>query len=262
MLAMCGRFVCIVLSLTLAGFAHSDETLWAKGVSEQSGWFDFNKSPNRSDSNLCWAIAASNLISWWQNQQMNLPGDVPRGDSVWHTFRTAFTNLGSDPDEGLRWWFTGGYTPRVSALGLPSAVLKNATLGGYYKERGEQFFRSLYYRDRRVNMPVSVLSKALYEGVSRGDAFWIGVSYLKRDGKRYTHSLNVWGIDVEKSNADVPKILAIYMTDSDDGRVVLHRIPMREKDGRLLFDCPKHRFYGRIGDITVNNFTALRAELK
>ncbi len=262
MRAMCRRFICIVLSLMLGGFAHGGETLWARGVSEQSGWFDFNKSPNRTDSNLCWAIAAANLVSWWQNQQAKLPLNVPKGFSVWGTYRSAFTNLGSDPDEGIRWWFTGAYAPRESSSGLPCAVIRDTSLGGYYKARGDKFYQSLYYRDRRVNMPASVLSKALYEGFSRGDAFWIGVSYLKRDGRRYTHSLNLWGVDVEKIEGGTPKILAIYMTDSDDGRVVLHRIPMREKAGRLLFDCPNHRFYGRIGDITVNNFTALRVESK
>lgn len=48
------------------------------------------------------------------------------------------------------------------------------------------------------------------------------------------------------------------MADSDDRRRTLHRIPLRESDGMLRFDCPQHPLYGRIGEISVSNYTGLR----
>jgi len=122
----------------------------------------------------------------------------------------------------------------------------------------EADWRKLLYRDRSPQVPAAAFTRAFTEGFGRGDAFWVGVSFLKPDGQRYTHAITVWGVDCERDETGAFRLTALYMADSDDGRRALHRIPLREQDGSLMFDCAAHPLYGRIGDITVNNYTGIR----
>lgn len=241
--------------LGMSGFVRG-ETLWAAGVNEQGGWFDFDKARDASDSELCWAVTAANLIAWWQTQRVDaVQTGTPVGDKVWQVFRESFSNEGSDPDEAMNWWFSGVYEPQQSPDGLPASVLLRQDSGKYYPGLD---WKKLLYRDRSPRVSAAAFACAFAEGFGRGDAFWVGVSFLKPDGKRYTHAITVWGVDCERDAAGNVRLTALYMADSDDRRRTLHRIPLREADGMLLFDCPQHPLYGRIGEITVNNYTGLR----
>lgn len=232
------------------------ETLWASGVNEQKGWYDFNKSPDRSDSELCWAITAANLIAWWQEHRADVVRpEIPQKQQVWQVFRASFNNQGSDPDEAMNWWFSGVYEPRQSPSGLPNAVVIRRDAGAYYPGMD---WKRLLYRDRSLLVSAEAINRTFSDGFRRGDAFWVGVSFLKPNGKRYTHAVTVWGVDCDQDSAGKMRLTALYMADSDDGCRALHRIPLRVKDGRLMFDCARHPIYGRIGDITVNNYTGLR----
>lgn len=181
------------------------------------------------------------------------------GDEVWDIYKQTFTNVGSDPDQGIRWWYSGKYDP-MFADEVPSAAITTDATGSYYADRegqGDEFFHKLIYRGRGNQVNAETVTRALYEGFSRGDAFWIGVSFYRRNGELHTHSLSVWGVDVEPTADATPKVVALYMTDSDDGNRCLHRIPLKVEDGMLKFDCPQHPLYGRIGDITITNYTGL-----
>ncbi|MBR5214209.1 MAG: IdeS/Mac family cysteine endopeptidase [Akkermansia sp.] len=239
------------------------ETYWATGVSQESGWYDFNKARNGAQSELCWAICASNLIAWWQNarEEQDLPPNIPMGDEVWEVVKNSFTNEGSDPDQGLRWWFSGKYEPMTPATGEACAAVTTDTTGGYYQDYrgdGERFIWNLLYRMRGSQVNNLTVSQALYDGFRRGDAFWVGVEYYRHDGNQYTHSLSVWGVDAELKEDGTPRITAIYMTDSDDRCRYLHRIPLKEENGMLKFDCTDHPLYGPIGDITITNYTGMK----
>lgn len=232
------------------------ETLWAAGVNEQGGWYDFNKMRDRSDSELCWAITAANLIAWWQEHRADVVrSDIPQKEKVWQVLRESFNNEGSDPDEAMNWWFSGEYKPLQSPDDMPHAVVVRQDAGAYYPGMD---WRKLLYRDRSPQVPAAAFTRAFTEGFGRGDAFWVGVSFLKPDGQRYTHAITVWGVDCERDETGAFRLTALYMADSDDGRRALHRIPLREQDGSLMFDCAAHPLYGRIGDITVNNYTGIR----
>lgn len=248
-----------ILGLLLTAYPGGAATLWSAGVTAEQGWYDIDKAGNGTESGLCWAICASNLIAWWQNNQPanELPADVPMGEEVWQTYRNSFTNEGSDPDEGLRWWFTGKYAPTAPSTGEQCAAVTTDKTGAYYADKGESFFKSILNRGRGAQAAAPLLQQAFYEGFCRGDSFWIGVGYYRRNGLRYTHSLNVWGIDYELNEDNSPRITAIYITDSDDKCRYLHRIPMKVQDGWLKFDCPQHPMYGRIGDITITTYTGM-----
>ena len=252
--------------LAAAGMCRAEEvqpqSLWSAGVSAEAGWYDFNKVRSGEESGLCWAITAANLIAWWQQHRLpeQLPHAVPMGEDVWQVFRSSFSNYGSDPDQGVRWWFTGGYEPGSPATGEPSAAITKADTGSYYKHMYEdkELISTLFYRGRGGDVTAQSVSKAFYEGFRAGDAFWIGVGYYRPNGTRATHSLTVWGVDVELNADGTPCIKALYMTDSDDGATHLHRVPLKEVDGMLDFDCPEHPLYGKIGKITITTYTGMR----
>lgn len=59
-------------------------TVWAQGVSQESGWYDANKNNNDdgdADDNMCYAASVSNLLAWWQNgvYGKNLRSTAPQG---------------------------------------------------------------------------------------------------------------------------------------------------------------------------------------
>ena len=227
------RTFLILLLSVLPGICNA-ATLWSAGVSAEGGWFDANKEHVRGsegDDLLCWAVVASNLVAWWQQQNPDLvPAGTPQGEAVWQLYRSAFENEGSDPDQGIRWWFNGEYSrPRLAGGGF-CAALREGAGAGYYRESGLAV-EQLIYNGRGAMVTAEALTDALLRGLRRGDAFWVGVSLRKPDGSHFMHSINVWGIDEEDG-----RVLAVYMCDSDDRQTMLHSIPVVEMEGRLYLD--------------------------
>lgn len=256
-------FVAILMAALMGTMPMSAETIWAAGVSQEKGWYDINKRfmPGpQGDDKLCWAIAAANLLAWWQEQNPELvPAGTPQGRQIWHTFAAAFENEGGDPDLGLRWWFSGIYHHDNRITGR--ARLMDAGLGGYFR-RGPVAPELVIYNGRGPMVTEHTLNDVLLRGFRRGDAFWLGASCRKPDGRLFTHSINVWGIDVETDAQGNSLVTAIYMCDSDDHARCLHRIPIRRARGMLAFDCPEHPLYGRLGLVTLDTYTGVRRKAK
>lgn len=251
------RRFCVVLLIFLCGLAPAETvTHWSAGVTPDSGWHDFNKSfkkGEQGDSLLCWAAVASNLLAWWQQQNAVLvPPHAPQGEQIWQRFREVFENEGGDPDQGIRWWFRGKYTAENPGEGMRVAAIRQSGSGGFLGESAPAV-EQLLYCGREAGVTATSLTEALLSGFRRGDAFWIGVSLLKPDGRRFMHSLNVWGIDVEDN-----RVRAVYMCDSDDARSELHRIPVVVEEGMLWLDCGGHPLYGKIGRVVIDTYTGLR----
>ena len=248
----CVLLLCLVWGCSSLGAA----TLWSAGVTAETGWFDFNKTHEKGeqgDDLLCWAVAASNMLAWWQQQNPAMvPQGTPQEEAVWNTFRASFGNEGGDPDQGMRWWFDGQYARQNPGGGMRCAARREEATGCYYRETGPAP-ESLLYNGRGSVVTAESLTAALLRGFRRGDAFWLGVSLRKPDGRRFMHSINVWGIEEE---AD--RILAVYMCDSDDRQVALHRIPVVEREGMLYLDCTGHALYGRLGRVVIDTYTGLR----
>ena len=254
-ITLCCAFVC--------GVPLQAATLWAAGVSGETGWFDFNMTFKRGDSGddlLCWAVAASNLLAWWQDQNAKLvPQGTPTGEKVWSTFQEAIENEGSDPDQGIRWWFSGQYVQQNPGGGLRCAAIRNEALGGFYRGAGLEP-EQLLYNGRGSDVTADSLTAVLLRGFGRGDAFWLGASCRRPNGSLFMHSINVWGIDVETGADGQPQITAIYMCDSDDRTRQLHRIPIQREQGMLAFHCPEHPLYGRLGLVTLDTYTGMRVQ--
>ena len=122
-----GLFV-LSLGLTLGlAFAESapayDEatrtgTVWAKGVSEESGWYDADKNDDWSgdaDDCLCYAASASNLIAWWQDRDRAVAsGEAPKKlEDIWQTYvrSNQLWNSGGSTLAAINWWISGVYSP-------------------------------------------------------------------------------------------------------------------------------------------------------
>lgn len=256
------RFRVITLLLVLfCCVPLSAATLWSAGVSAEQGWYDFNKTHQRGeqgDNLLCWAAVAANLLAWWQTQNPGLvPPQTPDGEQIWATFHTAFENEGSDPDQGIRWWFNGTYEQQNPGKGLRCAALRSGAAGGFYRASGLEP-EMLLYSGRGTEVTADLLTAVLLQGFRRGDAFWLGASCRRPDGSRFMHSITVWGVDAATGPEGQEYIAAIYMCDSDDRERVLHRIPLRRENGMLVFDCPEHPLYGALGLVTLDFYTGMR----
>ncbi len=255
------RALLVLLLAVLSGFCNA-ATLWSAGVTPESGWYDVDKSHKRGaggDDLLCWAVVAANLVAWWQQQNPELvPAGTPQGNAVWQVFLAAFENEGSDPDQGIRWWFSGEYQQQNPGGGKRCAGLRNQETGGYYRQ-SPVVLEEWLYNGRGAGVTAAHLMDVLYRGFSRGDAFWMGASCCRPDGTPFMHSITVWGVDYECDADGKPRITAIYMCDSDDRARRMHRIPVRVKDDKLVFDCDQHPIYGRLGLVTLDVYTGLRS---
>lgn len=248
---------CLIALLFLPLCAAAEPTeLWAKGVSEQTGWYDYNKTFDGSDNEQCWAITAANLINWWQNQQADkLPPDTPRGDEVVRRFVSSFTNAGSDPDEGINWWFTGEYHP-----GRPDCAARKPDAPGAYLKaclpEGSGIKGTLLTQMRGQDVTAQSATTAFIEGARAGAAFWIGVSYVSPKGRPAMHSLNVWGVRYT-TEGEQQKLCGIWIADSDDYRSGLTYVGVREDADMLVFHSPDHPIYKRIPRIVIDTVSII-----
>ena len=64
-------------------------TIFAPGVTKESGWYDTNKAFTNQDSQLCWAATATNIVAWWLDTYQRKGGDLIK------VFR--FVNDGDSP---------------------------------------------------------------------------------------------------------------------------------------------------------------------
>lgn len=88
-------------------------SVWTYGVTQESGWSDFNKSWN-GDTYLCWAASASNLINWWQENSSYAScanNGTPTGENIFRTYVNSFQDLGGAAQYAWEWWYEGSYLP-------------------------------------------------------------------------------------------------------------------------------------------------------
>lgn len=85
----------IVFSL-LAAIPSQGEVIWTNGVSQESGWYDVNKTGD-NDSGLCWAASAANIAEWWQQKAdpSQIPAGTPQGaQNIFDDLKATFVNAG------------------------------------------------------------------------------------------------------------------------------------------------------------------------
>ena len=237
----------------------SATTLFAPGVTKESGWYDTNKAFTTEDSQLCWAATATNVITWWMDNYERGGGDLSgisarNTQQVFQNFQTNFHNVGYDNGAGVNWYFTGkfssgtepeelqvsnsgGYLSKLEGVGGRNAW---SLINGDFKytgvaETGRIFLNNMtgsYY----PNEPL-YSHKSFSESILNQLAF--GVSMLsvhKLNGNSHSgHSITLWGCDYDETTKLVTKI---YVTDSDDRRNELREytisVPTNGKTGVIM----------------------------
>ncbi|MGN0861462.1 MAG: PEP-CTERM sorting domain-containing protein [Candidatus Spyradosoma sp.] len=223
--------VALPLAAVLAPSARA-ETVWAKGVSWESGWFDQDKVGAllfddegrviKTDSFMCWAAASSNIIAWWQAQApaSAIPDVAPSEQAdIYEAFTTNFKNVPRGAEIAWRWYFGGC---NLTQLNYTYDFENGKTDSGRYWEDyvngtvGEtsgdscpswiigEFVVETYGFDDRADKFAGDVSAALSNGYGVALSLTSGA-----DGSG--HSITLWGLERE---GDL--VTKIYITDSDD----------------------------------------------
>ena len=189
---------------------------WAAGVSEQGGWYDFDKTFS-GDKDMCWAAAASNVIAWWQDRNpiLTFSAGAPVKDAVWSTVRGSFNNISGYPIDAFNWYYSGEISDNTIRASLTDY---GKGQGAYYKdllENGPEYELSSIMVIRGANLAsAAVYSSVLCNLLDQGYGIALGIAGTLPGGSRYGHAITLWGAEVDPQTGILSKI---WITDPDDG---------------------------------------------
>lgn len=230
---------CLISQLAQAAEDSKYVEIWAPGLGDDhSGWKDVNKVMTEDeitgDSHLCWAAAASNVISWWQDQNASyLAGSkagIPQGeDEIFAAFNKAFKNVGFDGYWGLRWFMDGASEElnEESVYGGTAADMymdpnPDNRPGGFYNgivadivstmDGGMQVIYDDYGVFATEVVDIDVFTNQLVNAITSG-AVTLGMTGAEGTADVFGHAITLWGI---KLNTETGLIESMWVTDSDD----------------------------------------------
>lgn len=214
------------------GSYSQDETAWDMGT------YDGGTTP-RTDTLLCWACSASNLIQYWQDNYYtgNAASGTPQGlNPTTYTSPEGTRNLNvyekflssSTVDDGgfapraFDWWFKD-----VTPEGLDSSP-KN-----YYTVFNEQdsaagegadfLWQYIYLEPAPTTMELKENLDAIF--ANQGQA--VALKIWQIDGnaplKSRYHAISCWGYESNETG-----VTALYLTDSDDLEYGVFRVSVTE----------------------------------
>jgi hypothetical protein len=196
----------IFLTLVLSALLLSAAPAWCESyfIYDQYGgtWHDANKTAaNTEDDLMCWAAAASNILSWGQ-------WDTPlyeTASQMFQHFQDHWTDNTGYMSWAWKWWFNGSPPPYTFAS-YPDVP------------GGGNFFPSLnftdYYTYASGGNIMSVIDSLLHQGK--------GVTLVISGGGAYSHAVTAWGF----SYVDPGAYTSIFLTDSDDNFLGLREYPL------------------------------------
>lgn len=221
----------------LTAFGTQAETVWTHGVTQDSGWYDANKThaddgvedwmgnityPNdptgngaKTDDNMCYAASAANLLAWWQARYEKVEG-VPQGvEEIWKKFVESSTqNSGSNVPAAVTWWLNGTDSKYILTQHE-----------GYYTlfTNGESVYNT-QTNDKFIGKIAEPTGQALISALNEGK----GVSLLASG-----HAITLWGL--EHTDGIISKM---WITDSDDytGTAELLELTVGGTDGAYTLE--------------------------
>ena len=234
---------CLISHLAQAAEDSKYVEYWVPGVSRVSGWKDVNKQMTEDDdeheiytgdSHLCWAAAASNVISWWQDYNAdhlaNHKEGIPQGEGpIFSTYNDGWRNVGFDGYWGLRWFMDGApelYTMEiyegymVSDVYMdPDSLVKGgfyndvisditstATMNGVSQLVTDEFGYVVEDVIQLEDFTSELVSAVSTGGVTLGITGTVGKEV-------FGHAITLWGVKVNKESG---LIETMWVTDSDD----------------------------------------------
>lgn len=189
---------------------------------------------DKSDSELCWAAAASNLIQHWQDYYYGKHDDgktppnglngnnytSPTGTqylAVFDAFRDNWEDAGGLAGYGFQWWFLG--KDKVAADASDN-LEKNADSAGYYQgiftgTTPCYVQQELLTAAERRGRPQELCFRQTMDAAlgKAGQGVSLGIYIADEKGKISSgHAITCWGYETDADG----KLSAIYVTDSDD----------------------------------------------
>ncbi|MBE6378814.1 MAG: hypothetical protein E7051_08370 [Lentisphaerae bacterium] len=175
------------------------------------------------DDMMCWAGTAANMLYYTGWDLL----DTASEDSVFSVFIDHFTLgelYGGNPSYGIKWFFTGDYTP--ASWSEWDQPISNS--GGYYSDFFETKAISNYLTNKTFNVSNLTTAREKLE-----DGYGVGITfgYYNSSGVRTGgHVITLWGMtcDTSLSVTDPNYYTGIIVTDSDDNKNVSD--PLTAKD--------------------------------
>lgn len=225
-------------------------TVWAPGVSDKGGYFDYNKQYTGSDepwkdSGMCWAATASNVIAWWQSHNaQDITSTIPVKDNVWNTFRAVFLNVGATPIEAYKWWINGEISDQYFDYNHIDGNKETDEKALSWTYEGSTFHTSIlanggflkdYYDFNTVRIASSQSDKdpsmhtQILDALAEGYALSLSL-YDDAGNHQVGHGITLWGAEYDGTGDD-RRISYVWVTDSDDGTEPdMKRYKIAEKD--------------------------------
>lgn len=208
-----------ISSPLLLSLSHAGE-VWAPGVSQSSGWVDYNKdrgsAPGNDDSLMCWAASSSNIITWWQSRQNGtMPDSVPTA-TPWDVFRTITTDSGSNPRYALGWYVNGSDVGSYWQWDTTNS--KQYETGGFLQSVYCTADNPVYIANRNTSAGNTYAQAAALVGaLQSGYAMTLEVGIAGTTGNvPSSHAITLWGLKYDTDKDGNISITGAYITDSDD----------------------------------------------
>lgn len=204
------------------------ETVWAKGVSESSGWVDVNKNWD-GDSQLCWAASASSVIAWWQAQadmSKSKTGTPATASEIYSAFTNSFVNKGAGAEVAWKWYF-GGCDLVSYNYENDFQISDPKTSGRYWEDYVKtiadwpsvasdtpSWIKQGWLSDKGADsLHADSAAEVLSGLLKQGAGISLLISYPNYEGAG--HAVTLWGMEYVRTEKGY-EISKIYITDSDD----------------------------------------------
>ena len=212
-----------ILALSFMLPVASAAEAWAPGVSREGGWVDYDKDainkPYMDDEGMCWAAAASNVITWWQNHNADqLTSSSLPTHNAWDVYRLVYLNIGGVPSNAFNWYINGISRDQYDVPQYGFGSVMDAEVYDNTKEFNIQWyfdggFLSGVYSTAENPVLLSVgnsdsyaLCRRIVDAIESGYALVLSAS---------SHALTLWGVEYEETDLGTV-ITKAWVTDSDD----------------------------------------------
>lgn len=212
------RIFLSTIALLFCGLAAPAAEVWAPGVSQEGGWYDYHKSGSdngiMADTAMCWAASASNVISWWQNLHVSsLTSNIPQNEEIFDIFRGIYTNGGGKAYYAYDWWVNGNWSaPSGSGwAGIDKGMPEKYTAytnGGFLKDIYDTNLYPITIATSSNN-PYTY-SEVVVNALSSGYALTLSV-----ENSGVAHAYTLWGAEYDITSNGY-ELTAVWLTNSDD----------------------------------------------
>lgn len=219
---------------------------------------------DKSDKELCWAAAASNLIQHWQDfyYDKHDTGETPPNGlndnnytsptgtqylAVFDAFRDNWEDAPGLASNGFQWWFLGKDKVDADASG---DLGENADPAGYYQgiftDATSCYVQQelLTAAEREKLSQEACFRKTMDAALGKaGQGVSLGIYITDKDGNIGSgHAITCWGYETDADGT----LSAIYITDSDDSYYGATKVRVDiAKDGSLMlnsYDLASYNF--------------------